>query len=107
MEERGTLITLALIAATVWVGSKLLTRQARAMQAQGATIDNPIAKVAGWIAGKSDSFLSRGGTPGRVASAILNDPVNNVVRGNVRGTVTSIATGGVSDVTRALGWNFP
>lgn len=102
-----TLVTLVLVGAAIWAGAILLHRQAAAAAAQGSSISNPIAKVADWIAGTSDHYLGKIPIVGKPVSAMLNAPVLNITRGDWKGTLKSIATGGVTDVGRALGINWP
>ena len=90
------LVALALVAWYFYEKKRVQTGQLAATQ-----VSNPLARLAGWFAGGSQSIANKGGVVGSALGRVVTQPVTNVVSGNVKKTVLSAATGGLSDV---FGW---
>lgn len=94
--SKTTFLVLALAgAAAIYI----LWRKSRAASAavQSTDISNPIARGARGVATTSGSYLNKVPVVGEYVDKALNGPVIDVTSGNVKGTIYSATSGGLSD----------
>ena len=86
-----------LLIALALVAGYLLWRRQQAAAAAAATVSNPLARAAGSIADTSGAYLDRVPYVGHGLNLLINQPVQNVLHGDVKSTLLSAATGGLWD----------
>jgi hypothetical protein len=96
--NRTTLIALAALGVVLF----LYYRSRQQSAALAATPMNSLAHATTYVSNTSGYYLNKAGVVGRVGDAIINDPLTNVTGGNASDIAWSAATGGLSDVWKAL-----
>jgi hypothetical protein len=96
-----TTVTILVVAGGAFVAWTLYKRAAAAKVTQASDISNPAARGVRSVTNTSSRYFDKAGVLGRTADEMINGPAENVLRGDVGGTVKSVLTGGITDVVRA------